>query len=128
MLEAQRFDLAVVQECNGIVERLGFAPRNANEHRWSIGGVLGQVLDGRTAGGDEGWPQDQILRRIAGDIELGVEDEVGAGFPCRRIGFPGLGKIGGDRANGRIELGESDNEMVGHGPPLSAADADHQSV
>jgi hypothetical protein len=110
------------------VERLSFAPGNANEHRRPIGGVLAQVLDGRTAGGDEGWSQDQILRRIAGNIEFGVEDEIGARFPCRRIGFAGLGEIGGDRANGRIELRESNDEMVGHGPPLSPDGPFHQLI
>ena len=29
-------------------------------------------------------PQEQVLGRVAGDRELGEEDEVGAGAPCLR--------------------------------------------
>ena len=39
-----------------------------------------ELLDGAPRGADEGRPQQQILRRVAGDGELGEEDEVGAGL------------------------------------------------
>ena len=110
---AHRLDLAIGQQGDGIIEMSTLAPRQADQHGGAGHSVLRQLVDSVAAGRDEGWAQHQVFRRIAADEELGKEDQVG----IRRLapGLAGAGKVVLDRTQGRVELGQRNDESVGHG-------------
>ncbi len=75
-LAHDRLDLAVRADRGG-VEEVAVVVRRADErdHVARLGGDLGERALGRA---DEARPQEEVLGRIAGDRELGEEDDVGA--------------------------------------------------
>jgi hypothetical protein len=117
VLEAQRLDPAAGEQRHRIVQLRSLAPGQADEHGGAGCSRHRQLLDRRLAGGDEGGPQHQILRRITGDEEFRKQDKIGGLRPG--AGGLGLGQIGGDGAHRRIELGERYDESFGHGGGLA---------
>ena len=111
-LVAQRFDLAIGQQRHGIVQVVAVAPRQAHQHGRAGDRVLCQFLDRRLAGRNKTWPQHQILGRIAADEQFRKQDQIG----IRRLGprLARLGEIGIDGAQRGVELGQRDDESVGH--------------
>ena len=83
--------------------------------RAAVGRIGGQRLGRPLAGAQEGRLVDQVLRRIAGEEQLGEQHEVGA--LARGIGprLARLGEIAGDVADDRVELGNGDAQDVGAG-------------
>ena len=76
---------------------------------------LAKLLDRLAAGVLEGRLQDQVLRRIAGDEQLGQHEEIGAagrGLGPRRAR---LLQVAVDVADDRIELGDGDPDGIGQG-------------
>jgi hypothetical protein len=116
-LVAEGFDAAIGEESHGIIEVLPLAPGKAHQHGGSCDRIFGQFLHRCLAGRHEGGPEHQVLRRIAADEELGKQDQV----RLRRLdaGFPRAREIGVDGAERGVELGQRDDESVGHGGGLS---------
>ena len=108
-------DGAALEQRHRIVDAPALGIGRRQENAWpALAGLPRQRLDHLAAGLHEGRLEHQILGRVAGDIELGKEDEVGAagrGIVARR---PRRGEIGLHGAHGRIELRERDGQTVGH--------------
>jgi hypothetical protein len=70
------------------------------------------LLERRGGRAHESWPEEQVLRRIARDRQLGEEDEVGAGGP----GLGGAAEdpvaVAGEVADDGVDLGESEAHEV----------------
>ena len=78
-LEAQRRDLAAVEQRIGVVEPAVLGPGQPDEHRRpAVAGLARQRLAGLAADILEGGLQDEVLGRIAGEEELREHDHVGA--------------------------------------------------
>ena len=108
----------------GVVQAAVVEPGAADQHRRAaVGGVGRQIGDRRHAGGLERRLEHQVLRRIAGDEELGEEDQVGPERGGAGARLTGAGDVAGDVADGRVELGEGDLEAVGHARGLEHSDA-----
>jgi hypothetical protein len=116
-LVANGFDAAIGEEGHGIMEVRSLAPGKAHQHGGSCHRILRQFLHRRLAGRHEGRTQHQILWRIAADEELRKQDQVRLRRlrPC----FAGTREIGVDGAERGVELGQRDDESVGHGGGLS---------
>ena len=137
-LVAETRDGAIVEERDRIVDLTVLRPGGPDDDpRATVGGILGEGLDGGPAGVLESRLEDEVLGRIAGDEELGENQHVGA--ELRRFGARGpcLGEVAVDVADQGVELGNGDAESVGDvachegrfsappgvrqsGPPLSA--------
>ena len=90
-------------------------PGRADQNRRAaIGGVLGKSFDRFHRILLERRLQHEIFRRIAGDIELAEEDEVGAGSVRLRSRRAGAREVARKIAHDRIELGQRDGEAIGH--------------
>ena len=102
-LETQRRDVAAVEECHRVVELAAVEPGRADQQRRAAGhGFPGQGLDRRAAGGLECRLEHQVLGRIAGNEQLGENDQIGAlgrGGHASPAHFLG---IAGDIADSRI--------------------------
>ena len=77
-LEAHRFDLAVIDQHDGVVDVSVLGPDGAGEDRRAGPELARQRLDARPRRGGKRRLEDEIFRRIAGDEQLGEHDEVGA--------------------------------------------------
>ena len=104
-------------EHGGRVEALAvLRARIADDHRRAaVGCVRRQRFHSLQAGFQEGRLQHQILRRIAGDEQLGEQHQIRA--VARSVG-PGLarpGEIAGNVAHRRVELRDGDADGVGPG-------------
>ena len=73
----------------------GHAPRQLLEHR-AIPGL------------DEVALEVEVLGRVAGDAELGEDDEVGAALACPADPIGDLGRVAVDVPDGGVDLGERD--------------------
>jgi hypothetical protein len=114
MLEAQRGDLAAVQQRHGIVELAVLNPGGAHQDRGAaVGGILGQCFHGGAGVFLQGRLQHQVLGRIADDEEFGEQDYVGA--LRGGAGGAGAGQVARDVAHHGIELGKRDAKAVCHG-------------
>jgi hypothetical protein len=107
-------DPPAVNDGDRIVPALLSLAGEADDHAWpAVGGIGGERLDRLQAGLEEGRLQHEVLRRIAGDEELGQKQQIcplpgrfGAGSAC-------LGQIAGDVADDGIELCHRDTQDVG---------------
>ena len=109
-------DLAAIGDDDGIVgAALALQRRADDDARAAVGGIGGKVLRPPARRRQEGRLQHQVLRRIAGDEQLGVEHQVGALAGGIRPRLARLGEIAGDVADSRIELGDGDAQDVGSG-------------
>ena len=83
------------------------------------------VLDHGTRGGGERRLAHQVLGRIAGDEQLGEDDEIGALGGRLGARLAQLGGVAGEIADDRIELGQGDLQPIGdcvrHGRTLRLA-------
>src|SRR6185312_12022213 len=114
VLEAQRRDLAVVDEGGGVIELAVLTPGRTDDSGRAGSHLARELLDRRLAVGGEGRFQHQVFGRIAGDEQFGRNDEVGAHrgrFVARLLE---LGKVARDVAHGRVELRQRDDQPVGH--------------
>ena len=122
-LEPHRLDPPAVEERHGVVELAVLDPGQADQHRRpAVGGVARQLLASRAAGLLERGLQHQILGRIAGEIELRRQHDVGAEGGGLLARFAQAVAIARDVADDRGDLGERNDEAVadgsGHGPRL----------
>ena len=113
-LVAEALHLAVVEERDGIVDLAALRPRRADDHaRPAVGGILGEGLDRRAARVLERRLEDEILRRIAGDEQLGEDEKVGAVGRGLRPRRARLLQVALDVADDRVELGDGEADGVG---------------
>ncbi len=107
-------------------------PGQADQRRRAaVGSVARQLLAGRSAGLLERGLQHQILGRIAGEVEFGRKQEVGAesGGLLARLAQPV--PVAGDVTDNRGDLGERNDEAVRggrHGVDLARGLEDAQCV
>ena len=71
--------------------------------------VAGELAQGLRRGTDEARPQQQVLRRVAGDRQLGEEDEVSPGGARLVQALEDLFAVAVEIADGRVDLGESES-------------------
>ena len=98
----------------------------------AVGGLARERLDGGAARRLEGRLEHQVLGRIAGDEQLGIDHEIGA-LPRRGgAGAACLLGIAGDITDGRVELRDGDREAVGwawaHGRDVASRGASAKHV
>ena len=82
--------------------------RCADEHGDPVGG-LGDLVDRAARRADEAGPQQQILRRVAGDDELGKEDEIRVRLARPAEPFDDRGRVAVDVADDAIDLCECES-------------------
>ncbi len=105
VLVAHRLDTARVQERHRVVDERRLAPGQPHQDgRPAVGRILRQRLAGLARRALQGRLQHQIFERIAGEIELGEDDQVGAGLAHGRARRPGSLEIALDIAHDRVEL------------------------
>ena len=136
VFEPDRLDAAPVQIGHGVVHERAFRPGKANEHgRAAVARIVGEGLAGLARRLLERGLQHQILDWVAGEIELGEGDEVGALCRGLRPRNPRLLQIAVDVAHDGVQLGKREPEAVTLGADLDfvrhqrnlAADADLSS-
>ena len=112
MLETQGLDLAAAEKRHRIIHLAAFRPGCAHENGGAAIRILGQLLKRRLAVGHETRAQHQVFRRIAADKQLRKQHKISP----RRIkaGSPGLGHIGLNGTQRGVQLGQCNNESVGH--------------
>ncbi len=107
-LEAQGRHGAPIEESHGISQhaRLVHPDRSDQHRRSAIGGFGGKRLDGPSAIALDRRLQHQILRRVADDVELRQDQEVGAKPGSLGTRLSRLVEIAGNIAHDRVGLGE----------------------
>ena len=99
-------------QCSTRAKAFRHAGARRHQHGGAGGGVLRQFLHRLPAGLHEGGAQHQVFRRIAADEQFREQDEV------RILRLPArlacAGEIGVDRPERGVELGQRDDESVGH--------------
>ena len=86
--------------------------RSEQESGTAICRLTGKRLNDIAGCTDEGGFQDQVFRRIAGDEEFRIDDEIGAGRGRSRTSLARLFRISGKITQDRIELRECDPHRV----------------
>ena len=81
--------------------------RAADEGRDPLG-RSGDLVEGRARSPDEARSQEQVLRWVPRDRELGKDDEVGAGGMRLTDRVDDEGAVAGDVTDDRVELGEGE--------------------
>ena len=114
-LETHRFDLAVIDQHDGVVDVAVLRPHGACDDRRSGPQLAGQRLHTRPRGGGKCRLEHQILRRVAGDEQLGEHDEVGAQRSGARTHVAQLGDVAVDVADDWVRLSDRDLEVRGSG-------------
>ncbi|MND44501.1 hypothetical protein D3C80_353390 [compost metagenome] len=94
---------------------LALARETYQHARSAIRGLRRQCLHGLEAGLEEGWLEHQVFRRIARNEKLRQHQQIGALAGSVTASLTGQGKIAGDIADRRIELGNSDTQGLGIG-------------
>jgi predicted amidohydrolase len=89
------------------VVEVGVEVGSTDERRDPVG-RLRDLVDRAPRRADEAGPQEQVLRRIAGDDELREEDEVGAGVPGLVEPLDDACRVAVDIADDAIDLCECD--------------------
>jgi len=113
-LEADGVDAPAGKERISIVELAVLDPRRPDEERGTaVAGFACQRLDCGTASGLERRLEHQVLRRIAGDEELGKSDEIGAVVCGLRTRLAGALQIAGNVADDGIELRHRYRQPIG---------------
>jgi hypothetical protein len=119
VLEARRLDLALVEQGDPVEQRAVLDEDRADQHRRAaIGRRPGQQFQLSRGAFDQGRLEDQVLGRIADQVELREHHQVRSpasffrralarGEHCRGI----AGKV----AHGVVGLGKGDLERIGHG-------------
>ena len=80
--------------------------------------AAGELVDRAPRGPDEPRPQQQVLGRVAGDRELGKEDEVGAGLAGLVEAGEDLAAIAVEVADDGVDLCERESHRPGRFSPL----------
>ena len=124
VLEADRRDLALVEQGHPVVEVAVDHEDRADQHRRpAIGRNAGHALQLLGSALDQRGFQHQILGRIADQLHFREDDQVGPGGPgplARGEHRPG---IAGNIADRLVQLGKRDGKRIDHGAFLSAARA-----
>ena len=101
-------DRAAAQHRGGVVHACGGAVDEPDDHVAAAGRRSGERIDRRERVVDERMPQDEVLRRVAGDGQFGEDDRVGAlGRRARRRIGDALG-VAVEVADGGVQLAERD--------------------
>ena len=111
-LAVARLELAVGEDRGGVVDVLG-ALGIAHDGD-DPGRVGGDPLQGGACVGEEVLLEQQILRRVAGQCELGEDDELGAGVVGEGDAGGDLALVAGDVAHDGVHLDEGDAQRPGH--------------
>ena len=112
-LEAHRRYFALIEQRHAVVQGPVAHENRADQHRRSaVSRRRRQRLDRDSGALDQRGLQDQVLRRIADQLHLGIDDEVDALGPLpdsehRR-------RVGGKIADFLIELSKRYDECIGH--------------
>jgi hypothetical protein len=88
-----------------------FHPLGESDQRDGAGDLPRQVLDGPPDGVQEVAAQQKVLRRIAGQAELGQDGELGAGLGRPLDRFRCEGDVPLDVAHGRVQLGQGEAQV-----------------
>ena len=81
-----------------------------DDTRPAIGGVAGERFQRLLAARGKGGLEHEVLRRIAGEKQLGEDDEIGT-LTCRvRPCLARILQVAGDVADNRVELRDGDAE------------------
>jgi hypothetical protein len=89
------------------VREITVEPRRADERDDPVGRAR-DLLDRRSRLPDEARPQEQVLGRVAGDGELGEDDEIGARVARRLEVAQDALAVPLEVADDRVELGQCD--------------------
>ncbi len=121
-LEANRLDAAPRNQRRRVVELATFHPWRANQdRRTAVAGVLRKGLHRRAAGLLKGRLQHKVFGRVAGNIELRSEQDVGAEAGGLGPRFAQARQIAGDIADNGRYLGERDDQALRHGRLVTRA-------
>src|SRR6202040_1862856 len=113
-LEAERRDAAAGEKRIGVMELAVLDPRRANQRgRSAVGGVSGERLDRRAAGGLKCRLEHKVFRRIAGDKQFGKRDQIGVIARRRSARFTRAFQITGNVADRGIKLRHGNSETIG---------------
>ena len=94
--------------------------RPEQQRRAAVGGGVDQPLGRLDRAADEFGLEHEILDRIAGQLQFGGHDEVGA-LPRRlRADGEDRGGVAGEVADALVHLGKSDAKFLGHAAGLCA--------
>jgi hypothetical protein len=116
VLEADRGHLALVEQRDAVVQRAVLDEHRTHQHRRAaVRRRRRQRIELGRRALDESGLEDQVLGRIADQLQLGKDDEVGALRLLTRGEH--RGGVAGDVADRLVELGEGDLERIGHGRP-----------
>jgi hypothetical protein len=116
VLQADGRDRAAVEQHRRVVKAVVDPPQGTDQERRAIvRGRRRQLLDGGLDLVLEERLQDQVLGRIAADDKLREHDQVGALGRRRRARLEDTRDVAVEVADGRVDLGQGDGEMVGHG-------------
>ena len=116
-LVAHRRDAAAVDQRHRVVDLVLVRPHTANDHRRPGLKLMRQGFNRCARGRSEGRLAHEVLGRIAANVQLGIEDQVGAfrSRACARLLQPL--RVAGDIAQHRVELCKRNFQMgcIGHG-------------
>ena len=90
-----------------VVEAAVLGERRTHEHR-DARRSLGDLARRPRGGADERGAEQEILRRIAGDRELGEDDELGAGVACLGDPRDDAAAVAVEVTDSRVDLSQSD--------------------
>ena len=110
-----RGDLALVEQRDAVVQRAVLDEHRADQHRRAaIAGRLRHRLELGGGAFDQRRLENQVLGRVADQLQLGKDDQVGP----LRLGPRGehRRRVAGDVTDRLVELGESDLQRIGHAP------------
>jgi hypothetical protein len=118
-LEPGRLDPAFVEQRDAVIQRAVLDEDRADQHRrTAVAGGPRELLQlGRRAFDQRGL-EDQVLGRIADQVELGKDDQVGPGRRGARSRRQHRRGVGGKVANDLVGLGEGDLQGVRHNRDL----------
>ncbi len=112
-LVTQALNVAVVEQCDGVVELFLFGPWQANEQcGTTISRFFGQAFQFTLTGSYEGWLQDQILWRIASQKQFRIQNQISALFGGQLSVMTHFLSITGDITKARVGLYDGQTELV----------------
>jgi hypothetical protein len=106
-------DAPLAQQRGGVVD-LALAVRKADQRGDAVG-ALGQLGDRLVAGLQEAGPDQQVFRRLAADRKLRERHQIRTAGVCLGHQLADRRGIGGDGADGEVELGKGKAELGAHG-------------
>jgi hypothetical protein len=107
-------DRAVGADRSGVVEVALLVHEPDHGHAAAAGGGGGHLLQGGAVVGHEPGPQQQVLGRVAGDRELGQDQQVAAGIVGGPQRLDDAGDVAVEIPDAGVDLAQGDTQ-AGHG-------------